>query len=334
LRPTQDCLEMLNSPAVLVIAYMRDEHILKYLPIFKSEGVKDVYIALDVPRELALRKQQELMLANLTQHLSKYDFNVWLWQRKENLGPAVSVYTAIDWFFQFEEVGIILEDDLHFDTDFFKFAEKCLSDFQEESQIWLISGNQFFENPDSPESIRFSHYPLIWGWATWREKWREIRTSIIQEQKHSNGWLRSPRISYWSVGRKRALTGKVDAWDIPLVLPMWEKNRFCVLPPKNLVSNVGADSHSTHTASPDWPLMHQIEKISITDEKYTLANLSDARLSDDLLSSEFYRVKLRHYFLPIYAPIFDFFRPQKFSESLAIRIDSVDIPKNRDPLHV
>jgi hypothetical protein len=52
---------MLNSPAVLVIAYMRDEHILKYLPIFKSEGVKDVYIALDVPRELALRKQQELM---------------------------------------------------------------------------------------------------------------------------------------------------------------------------------------------------------------------------------------------------------------------------------
>lgn len=332
--PTQDCLEMLNSPAVLVIAYMRDEHILKYLPIFKSEGVKDVYIALDAPREQALRKQQELMLINLIQHLSKYDFNVWLWHRKENLGPAVSVYTAIDWFFQFEAVGIILEDDLHFETDFFKFAKKCLSDLQEESQIWLISGNQFFENPDGHDSLRFSHYPLIWGWATWREKWSEIRTSITQEQNHSKGWLRSPRISYWSVGRRRALTGKVDAWDIPLVLPMWEKNKLCVLPPRNLVSNVGADSHSTHTASPEWPLMQQIEKIRITDEKYTLANLSDARLSDDLLNSEFYKVRLRHFFLPVYAPIIDFFRQEKFSESLVKRIDSVEIPKNRDPLDV
>lgn len=313
---------------------MREEHILKYLPIFESEGVKDVYIALDAPSELVLRKQQELMLSNIIQHLSHYDFNVWFWPRKENLGPAVSVYSAIDWFFQFEAVGIILEDDLHFNNDFFRFADKCLSDFEDESQIWIISGNQFFENSDGHESPRFSHYPLIWGWATWREKWKEIRTSIIQDDKNSNGWLCNPRISYWSVGRKRALSGKIDAWDIPLVLPMWEKNRLCVLPPKNLVSNVGADSHSTHTASPDWPLMQQIKQIRITDEKYTLANLSDARLSDDLLSSEFYKIKLRHCFLPIYAPIIDLFRQGKFRESLEKRLNLVDIPKNRDPLHV
>lgn len=331
---TRDCVTMRSCPAVLVIAYMRDEHIVKYLPIFESEGVKDVYIALDTPSDLVLRKQQELMLSNLVHQLSNYDFNVWFWRRNENLGPAVSVYTAIDWFFQFEAVGIILEDDLHFDTDFFKFADKCLSDFQEESQIWIISGNQFFENPDDHESPRFSHYPLIWGWATWREKWNEIRTSIIQVEKHSNGRLRSPRISYWDVGRKRALSGKVDAWDIPLVLPMWEKNKLCVLPPKNLVSNVGADSHSTHTASPDWPLMQQIKQIRITEKKYTLANISDAPLLDYLLSSEFYKIKIRHFFLPIYAPIIDFFRQEKFSESLENRLNLVDIPKNRDPIHV
>ncbi len=324
---------MSSSSAVLVVAYMRDEHILKYLPIFNSEGVKDLYIALDAPRDSELSLKQDAMLANLAQHFAKYDFNVWLWSREQNLGPAVSVYTAIDWFFQFEPEGIILEDDLHFDTDFLKFANKCLSDFQEEGQVWMISGNQFFENPNGNQNLRFSHYPLIWGWATWREKWLDIRSSIVTSDVKSLGCPRSPRVSFWRIGRRRALTGKIDAWDIPLVSQMWQKDRLCVLPPKNLVSNVGADSHSTHTAKPEWPLMQPVKKIEITDQKYAPIFLAEVCQIDDLLSSKFYKIKFRHLFLPIYAPVVDFFTQRKFNEPLINRIKSVQIPKNRVSIH-
>jgi hypothetical protein len=320
---------MSRATAVLIIAYMRDDHIINYLPYLSEEGVQDIYIALDAPKVPALRQKQDAMLVRIYHHLAKYDFNVWLWSRENNLGPAVSVYTAIDWFFQFENKGIILEDDLNFDSGFLKFADKCLTDFEEENQIWLVSGNQFFEFPDASHNPRFSHYPLIWGWATWRERWIDIRASIIHSDKQSGFWLQRARVSYWKVGRKRALSGKVDAWDIPLVSQMWERGKLCAQPPRNLVSNVGADNHSTHTASSEWPLMQPVEKVSIPDQNYTLENLSTVTHVDELLTSQFYEIRFRHFFLPIYAPLIDLFTRNRYSETLENRIKSVDIPKNR-----
>ena len=320
---------MSKTTAVLIIAYMRDDYILKYLPFLSTEGIKDIYIALDAPKVPALRQKQNAMLANISKHLAKYDFNVWLWSRERNLGPAVSVYTAIDWFFQFETKGIILEDDLDFDKGFLKFADKCLTDLEEENRVWLVSGNQFFEFQDGNQNPRFSHYPLIWGWATWRARWLEIRASIIHVDKQPSSWLRRPRVSYWKVGRKRSLSGKVDAWDIPLVAQMWERDKLCAQPPRNLVSNVGADIHSTHTASSEWPLMQPVEMVLIPDQKYVLGNLSTVTQVDKLLSSRFYKIRPRHFFLPIYAPFVDLFTRNKFSETLETRIKSVDIPRNR-----
>lgn len=310
---------------------MRDEHILNYLPVLNEEGVKDIYIALDAPKDPALRQKQDAMLLNILQNLAEYDFNVWLWIRVENLGPAVSVYTAIDWFFQFEERGIILEDDLNFDSGFLKFADKCLTDLEEEKRVWLVSGNQFFDFPEDNQNPRFSHYPLIWGWATWRERWIEIRTSIVHSDKPQSMWLHSPRLKYWRIGRKRAISGKVDAWDIPLVSQMWELDKLCAQPPRNLVSNLGADDHSTHTALSEWPLLQPVEKVMIPDQKYTLENLTTMTQLDELLSSQLYKIKFRHFFLPIYAPIIDVFTRNKYRRTLENRIKSVDIPKKRVP---
>lgn len=320
---------MSKATAVLIIAYMRDDYILNYLPILSEEGVRDIYIALDAPKVPALKQKQAEMIDNIRHHLAKYDFNVWLWSREKNLGLAVSVYTAIDWFFQFENKGVILEDDLIFDSGFLKFADKCLTDLEGEKRVWLVSGNQFFEFPDGDQNPRFSHYPLIWGWATWRERWIEIRGSITHSGKQPGFWLHSPRVAYWKVGRKRALSGKVDTWDIPLVSKMWERDKLCAQPSRNLVSNVGADVHSIHTASSEWPLMQPVEKVLIPDQNFQLENHSNVTQLDEWLSSQFYKIRLRHFFLPIYAPFVDLFTRNNFSETLEFRIKSVDIPKNR-----
>ena len=46
--------------------------------------------------------------------------------REENLGCRVAVSSAIDWFFEHVEDGIILEDDTLPSSSFFRFAETML----------------------------------------------------------------------------------------------------------------------------------------------------------------------------------------------------------------
>lgn len=320
---------MAKNFAILIVAYVRAEHILRYLPTFTEAGVSDIYLAVDAPKTSNLQKQQQNMLIDLVRQFEVSDINVWIWQRERNLGPAVSVYTAIDWFFQFEETGIILEDDLRLDLDFLNYASKCLKDFEKDSKVWLISGNQFFANELNSDKPLFSHYPLIWGWATWQEKWKEIRASIVEPEKQIGFTQVSARAAYWKIGRKRALSGKIDAWDIPLVSKMWEKDKLCVQPPRNLVSNVGADDHSTHTVAAVWPLMLKIEKLEITNEKYVYIDSSLVDELDGLLSKNFYKIRFRHCFLPLYSLLLDLITPNKYSANLKNRIDSVDIPKKR-----
>jgi GR25 family glycosyltransferase involved in LPS biosynthesis len=320
---------MAENFAVLIVAYLRKEHIAGYLDTFIEAEVSDIYFAMDAAKTIDLRNEQQAMLRELTDRFRLSGIKVWIWQREKNLGPAVSVYTAVDWFFQFESEGIILEDDLAFNIDFLTFAQKCLKDFKTDNQVWLVSGNQFFENEIETDKPVFSHYPLIWGWATWEEKWKEIRGAIVEPEKRSGRVDLSARTSYWELGRKRSLSGKVDAWDIPLVSQMWNKDKLCIQPPKNLVSNVGADAHSTHTAAAKWPLMHKVENLLISEDKYILDNSPVVNTLDDLLSKKFYKIRFRHRFLPIYAPLLDLLTPNKYKENLKSRIDNVEIPKRR-----
>jgi GR25 family glycosyltransferase involved in LPS biosynthesis len=259
--------------------------------------------------------------------------NVWIWRRDQNLGAAVSIYTAIEWFFQFEEEGLILEDDLAFNSDFMSFTKKCLKDFRRNKSVWLISGNQFFENELETDGPIFSHYPLIWGWATWRDRWLDIREAILKPSPVQSRFQMNPRISFWETGRNRSHSGKVDAWDIPLVSPMWNKDRFCVLPPKNLVSNMGVDGYSTHTTRAVWPLMLRTENLEKRLEDYEVSAPELSRKVDHLLTTKFYKVRRRHALLPIYGPLKDLFTPNKFKLGLQARVAEVSIPKNRTLLN-
>ena len=131
----------------------------------------------------------------------------------------------------------------------------------------------------------------------------------------------------------RALSGKVDAWDIPLVLPMWEKNKFCVQPPRNLVANMGVDEHSTHTTSATWPLLNKVEPLNIQVTPYEICPPMQIEKLDKLLTHKFYKIRFYHGLLPVYGPIKDFLTPKKYEKTLQDRILDVQIPKKRTPAH-
>jgi hypothetical protein len=315
--------------AILIISYLRAEHILGYLPSLLKAGLTEVYLAIDGPKNLAEQREQDSMVDKVTSEFERQGINLWIWHRSKNQGAAVSVITAIDWFFSWEDKGIILEDDLLLSDSFVDFAAKCLIDFEEHPDIWLISGNQFFAKKEQEIRPVFTHYPLIWGWATWRNKWQEMRAAILFENGDGPRKIDSAQNAFWSAGRSRAQSGKIDAWDVPLVLFMLTHNKLCVLPPVNLVSNVGADAYSTHTTSPSWPLMQTVYTLEIQEEKFKHRTSAEIATEDGILTKDFYRIRPRHRLLFLYSPLLDLLTPKKFQNPLKTRVLEVALPTSR-----
>jgi hypothetical protein len=89
----------------------------------------------------------------------------------------VAIITAIDWFFESEPQGIILEDDLLVKSDFFDFVARGLDEFRNDASVWMISGDQFLPKDLESSKVSWSYYPLIWGWQPGQKNgWRCVRT--------------------------------------------------------------------------------------------------------------------------------------------------------------
>ena len=56
------------------------------------------------------------------------------------------VSSAISWFFNNVDEGIILEDDCLPHPDFFYFCEQLLDKYRNDKRIWCITGNNIQDN--------------------------------------------------------------------------------------------------------------------------------------------------------------------------------------------
>ncbi len=101
--------------------------------------------------------------------------------RKKDLGCKIGVSSAISWFFDNEEMGIVLEDDCCPTTDFLRFASELLVRYRNNERIGLIAGfNAFDLQSDRHASYHFSEHLDIWGWASWRRVWNKYDVTMAK----------------------------------------------------------------------------------------------------------------------------------------------------------
>ena len=112
------------STAVLFLVFNRLDTTKEVFKAIRKAKPSRIYIASDGPRKI---KNNE---ADKVKEVRSYIINNIDWQcdvntlfREENLGCKIAVSTAIDWFFDNEEQGIILEDDCFPSQSFFWFCE-------------------------------------------------------------------------------------------------------------------------------------------------------------------------------------------------------------------
>lgn len=311
----------------LLIGYSRPEKLKSQLDLLFKGNISRIYIAIDGQKTAnpEITRNFETVIQN---YMIKNSVEIKCWFRDKNLGTAVSIITGLDWFFKFEESGVILEDDVLPSDDFFRFMEKSLNEVRFDDSVWLVSGNQFFPtNFESSKNI-WANYPLIWGWGTHKEKWLRMREAILNDAIIFDVEVTPKVRNYWKTGFLRTRQSRVDSWAIPLAAQMRARNKYCLLPTVNLVTNVGIDRVASNTKLHFWTI--NLPTSTLPDYDWIQLSKRDiiAKEMNLLLENQVYGIKTRHRFLFLIENVLNYFKSDIPNEQgqLIARVLGVSIP--------
>lgn len=230
--------------AILFLIFNRPDTTKIVFEKIKDAQPQRLYIAADGPRS---RNQLDGILCEQTRSLvSHIDWpcEVKYFFQEKNLGCKKAVSSAIDWFFDSEEEGIIIEDDIAPSQEFFGFCELMLNQYRNNSKVMMISGfNPLGADIISSEYF-YSENPSIWGWATWRDRWKlydvEMRDWSEKDYrtKNKNKFPRYVLEQYLEAFEKTKL-GLINTWDYQWTHTIQSNTGLVIKPFANLISNIG-----------------------------------------------------------------------------------------------
>lgn len=273
----------MKSP-VLFIIFKRADTTKKVFERIREVRPSRLYIAADGPRPDRPGEAEQCLETRKVVEIIDWQCEVHRLYQDKNLGCGLGVSSAISWFFENEEEGIILEDDILPHLDFFHYCDDMLDKYRDKTQVKCVCGsNAFFENISYPYSYYFSHYMMVWGWATWRRTWKEYdrslktisKSSFLKEVK-ALPIKKGSKVKAIEIYDKMTSSNPIDTWDYQLVFSIWHHQGLNIIPINNLCKNIGFGhidaAHTTaasskidfHEVKSCYPLEHPKE---IVDSK-------------------------------------------------------------------
>lgn len=243
-----------NIP-ILIIAFNRIDTLKKLIPRILELKPVAVYIAVDGPR---IDKKGEAQKVNEVINYLESSFKDIPTLRTQysqyNQGCRWGVSNAISWFFNYEKLGIILEDDILPEPDFFTYMDKLLNLYKNNSRIGHISGANLL--PDLYKGTE-EYYPVIrgsvWGWGSWKRAWDNYDSRLASySPKNYDSALKKlgipKKIRDFKVDcLNRISSGDLDTWDYIWDYSLVNSNLLAINPSGNLINNIGFSSDATHT---------------------------------------------------------------------------------------
>ena len=250
-------MEQYNIP-ILFIFFNREDIALKAFEMIRSVRPTRLYLSQDGPR-IDRGEEEQRKLIRIRKHIiERIDWECTVHQRfmNKNLGCAMGVKTAIDWIFETEKYGIILEDDCVVSKSFFPFMEDILVRYKDDQRIGMVAGTNPIEKYRGRTSFHFSRFKSCWGWATWARAWKNMDMDMTWRETDmmsviNNSGFNSRHNSKWHFQLKCIDRNHVSAWDWQWYFSLAAQNQLCVYPAVNLVSNIGNDIEATHTSFGD-----------------------------------------------------------------------------------
>ena len=274
---------IIMKSAVLFIIFRRPDTTKRVFERIREAQPPRLYIAADGPRKDRPDEAEKCSLTRQIVENIDWPCEVHRLYRDENLGCGKGVSSAITWFFEHEEQGIIIEDDILPHIDFFRYCDEMLDRYKDDERIQLIGGrNYLFDGYHSDSSYFLTSFGHIWGWASWRRVWdtydfdvNNIPKEIYIEKLYKRLPVKAAKFfqRIYELMQNRM----VDTWDYQFAVNRFYFERYSILPFVNMIENIGFDStDATHTtgnnrreieyrASSPYPLTHPL--ILVVDPK-------------------------------------------------------------------
>ncbi|MGB9150212.1 MAG: glycosyltransferase family 2 protein [Burkholderiales bacterium] len=246
----------MKSP-VLFLVFNRPDTTRQVFEAIRAAKPPRLYIAADGPRasrdgDAERCKQVRSIATNVD-----WPCEVKTLFRDKNLGCKIGVSDGINWFFENEEEGVIIEDDILPLPSFFDYCDELLARYRHDEKVAMISGCNLVSTLYTPaNSYFFSLYNHIWGWASWRRSWKQYDVAMkTWPQWRDHGGLQKlssgNRLfeNYWRNIFNNVHVGNIDTWDYQWTFACWKSNGLAVLPAQNLTHNLGFGPDATHTTS-------------------------------------------------------------------------------------
>ena len=247
----------MNS-SILLITFNRPEHTRRVLESILSASPHDLYVFQDGERQGI--KQDVLKCAEVRKVIreltDKSSTTLHTYHADKNLGCGPGPATAISWFFQHVDQGIIIEDDTIPHPDFYSYSEELLKRYRDDNSVRAIGSMNVDRHPWGEGSYYFSMMNRnLCAWATWKRAWKDfdIRMSGVSRSKLCRV-LRKYRCGaiereYWcdrlDEVQKNGCDGK--SWDMQFLMSIWLHMGKGIIPAVNLSSNIGTVGDATHS---------------------------------------------------------------------------------------
>lgn len=240
------------NTAVLFLIYKRPDTTRQVFEAIRQAKPPRLYVVGDGPKADVLGEAENVRQArNIVLNGVDWDCEVKTLFRDINLGCKLGVSGGIDWFFENEEEGIILEDDTLPSQSFFWFCQELLEKYRGDERIGQISGSNFQLGIKRGEAdYYFSIYNHIWGWATWANRWKnyDVMLNAIEDSIFIDNLSEKEEFKrYWKNLFKQMKQQKIDTWDYQWTFTLWNRQQLTILPNMNLIKNIGFSVEATHT---------------------------------------------------------------------------------------
>jgi hypothetical protein len=243
-----------TKSAVLFVIFNRPDTTKRVFEQIRAAKPKRLYIAADAPRLGSA--DDELLCRQAKEVVSVIDWECELKTlfKTENAGCKNGVSSAVTWFFEHEEEGIILEDDCLPANSFFKFCDTLLEKYRSDTRIRHITGcNPHQGKKWGTSTYYFSNMTHVWGWASWKRVWNDYDKNLNKynkdEVKEQLGNIFDDRliVESWERIFEEVKAGKINAWGYQLDFANFFNNGLTIIPNENLISNIGFGANATHT---------------------------------------------------------------------------------------
>jgi hypothetical protein len=294
---------------VLVIGFNRPDKIVSLLERLYNLGVTNLFVSLDGPRNSLESLICDETLMKVKTFQSRFNLSV-IW-RDYNLGCSLGVVSALDWFFQKNISGIVLEDDCYPEESMLPILKEKLELIGSiECNIGMITAhNPFITWPSNV----LSRYTLIQGWATTSEIWLQVRRDYFKitfpqlSARKRLGRSLAESIFWWA-NSNRARLGGVDTWDGIFADRMWRLGYRTYVPQQNLILNYGFDERATHTKNP-------------TDSIHIHVEEKDKVNFDELMKSRYFKIYPKHLLTAPLKVVSDVFKFNRRDYEAELKLD-------------